>query len=79
MPAIIESVNSALSRVLGVLVMLLGIAVVLWVVFGDPQGWRGGMRLLRFALVVSSLGVIVCSTSLIFPGDRAAATENADG
>ncbi|MER7563360.1 hypothetical protein ABTZ93_10375 [Streptomyces sp. NPDC097941] len=47
--------------------LLLGIALVLWRVFGSPQDWEGGMRWLRTGLMLGALGAIGLSARLIFP------------
>lgn len=72
-----DLMSSALSRGLGVSVLLVGIATALWVAFGGPQDWQGGMRWVRYALALGSLGVITCSTWLIFPETRVIAADKA--
>ncbi|MEU0659759.1 hypothetical protein [Streptomyces lavendulocolor] len=58
----------ALRRTAAVIVLLAGIALGFWVVFGSPHDWAGGMRLLKFALGLTSLGMITASAWLMFPG-----------
>ncbi|WP_340379215.1 hypothetical protein U5640_29750 [Streptomyces sp. SS7] len=71
-----------LSRIVGTLLLLLGITVVLWRALGSPRDWEGDMRLFRGALMLGALGVIGLSARLIFPGTRGEApddtTEKAD-
>ncbi|MBT2369628.1 hypothetical protein J7E88_31255 [Streptomyces sp. ISL-10] len=47
--------------------VLVGIAVAVWLVFGPPQDWEGGMRWLRHGLALGSLGMIVFAARLMFP------------
>ncbi|MEU7282012.1 hypothetical protein AB0A69_25035 [Streptomyces sp. NPDC045431] len=60
--------STALRRTAAVLVLLAGTALGFWVVFGPPHDWTGGMRLLKFALGLTSLGLISGSAWLMFPG-----------
>ncbi|MFJ8645532.1 hypothetical protein ACIRNI_05355 [Streptomyces sp. NPDC093546] len=60
--------STALRRTAAVLVLLAGAALGFWVVFGAPHDWTGGMRLLKFALGLTSLGLISGSAWLMFPG-----------
>ncbi|WP_330239289.1 hypothetical protein [Streptomyces sp. NBC_00525] len=62
--------NTAPSRASGVLLLLIGLAGVLWAALGDPQGWHGGMRWARSAVVLASLGLVTGSARLLFPGPR---------
>ncbi|WP_327343967.1 hypothetical protein [Streptomyces europaeiscabiei] len=55
------------SRLVGAVLMLAGIAVALWVVFGVPQEWTGGMRWLRSALALASFGAISLAVRFFFP------------
>ncbi|MDX3131556.1 hypothetical protein PV367_17595 [Streptomyces europaeiscabiei] len=55
------------SRLVGAALMLAGIAVALWVVFGVPQEWTGGMRWLRSALALASFGAISLAVRFFFP------------
>ncbi|MFF8831820.1 hypothetical protein [Streptomyces sp. NPDC015131] len=59
---------TVLRRTLAVLVLLAGAALGFWVVFGAPHHWEGGMRLVKFALGLTSLGMITGSAWLMFPG-----------
>jgi hypothetical protein len=72
-----------LSRIAGIALLLLGISVVLWRVFGSPQDWEGPMRWLRTGLMLGALGVISLSARLLFPGSEGDApeeeSEKADG
>ncbi|MEV6397013.1 hypothetical protein AB0M39_19870 [Streptomyces sp. NPDC051907] len=62
--------NIVLRRVFATTVLLGGIALALWCVFGAPHDWTGGQRLLRLALGVTAMGLITASTWLMFPGTR---------
>ncbi|MGI5356483.1 hypothetical protein ACQI4E_14415 [Streptomyces sp. CA-252508] len=57
-----------LRRTLAVIVLIAALALGFWVVFGSPHEWTGGMRLLKFALGLTSLGMISASAWLMFPG-----------
>jgi drug/metabolite transporter (DMT)-like permease len=63
-----ERMHPRLSRIAGIALLLLGIAVVLWRVFGSPRDWEGDMRWLRSGLMLGALGAISLSARLIFPG-----------
>ncbi|WP_234359933.1 hypothetical protein [Streptomyces sp. DSM 15324] len=65
-----------LSRIVGTVLLLLGITVVLWRALGSPRDWEGDMRLLRSALMLGALGVIGLSARLIFPGTRSEAPDD---
>ncbi|GAA2482052.1 hypothetical protein [Streptomyces gobitricini] len=58
----------ALRRTAAVVVLLAGIALALWIVFGSPHEWTGAMRLLKPALGLTSLGMISAGAWLMFPG-----------
>ncbi|QGV79411.1 hypothetical protein [Streptomyces ficellus] len=60
--------STVLRRIAAVIVLLSGAALGFWVVFGAPHGWVGGMRLLKFALGLTSLGLVTASAWLMFPG-----------
>ncbi|MFF5338579.1 hypothetical protein [Streptomyces sp. NPDC013181] len=62
--------DAASSRVSGVLLLLIGLTGILWAALGDPQGWHGGMRWVRSAVVLASLGLVTGSARLLFPGRR---------
>ncbi|MFI0983284.1 hypothetical protein ACH4SP_40525 [Streptomyces sp. NPDC021093] len=57
-----------LRRAAAVIILLAGITLGFWVVFGSPHDWSGGMRLLKLALGLTSVCVITASTWLMFPG-----------
>ncbi|MFI0780575.1 hypothetical protein [Streptomyces sp. NPDC021212] len=63
----------------GVASVLVGITVALWLVFGPPQDWEGGMRWLRHGLALGSLGVIILAARLIFPTAEEDAADTASG
>ncbi|RNG17723.1 hypothetical protein EEJ42_29595 [Streptomyces botrytidirepellens] len=54
----------------GVASVLVGVTVALWLAFGPPRDWEGGMRWLRHGLALGSLGVIVFAARLMFPESR---------
>ncbi|MFB9517315.1 hypothetical protein [Streptomyces purpureus] len=65
-----------LRRACATVVLLVGIALGFWVVFGAPHDWSGSMRLFRMGLGLSSMLLITVSSWLMFPnsskdGDRA--------
>ncbi|MGW7197853.1 hypothetical protein [Streptomyces chryseus] len=62
--------NMMVRRICAVAVLLAGVSLGLWIVYGDPFGWRGGLRLLRFGLGLASMGLITASAWLMFPGGR---------
>jgi hypothetical protein len=55
------------SRFVGAALVLTGICVCLWLALGVPQEWTGGMRWLRTALALSSLGTISLGARFVFP------------
>lgn len=63
----------------GLASVLVGVTVALWLVFGPPQDWEGGMRWLRHGLALGSLGVIVLAARLIFPATREGTADTASG
>ncbi|MDX2525555.1 hypothetical protein [Streptomyces europaeiscabiei] len=69
------------SRLVGAALMLAGIAVALWVVFGVPQEWTGGMRWLRSALALASFGAISLAVRFFFPdgSDSSASSASSPG
>lgn len=56
-----------IRRLAALAVLASGIGLALWIVFGSPQDWHGGMRLLRMGLGLTSLGAITASSWLMFP------------
>ncbi|MEU8891450.1 hypothetical protein [Streptomyces sp. NPDC048442] len=65
-----------LRRTAAFVVLLAGIALGFWVVFGSPHDWLGGMRLLKFALGTTSIGMITASTWLMFPDSPSGGDED---
>ncbi|MEU2869369.1 hypothetical protein ABZ769_09200 [Streptomyces olivoreticuli] len=57
-----------MRRMCAVAVLLVGIALGLWIAFGSPHEWDGGLKLLRFALGLGVLGLVSGSAKLMFPG-----------
>ncbi|MFG2799447.1 hypothetical protein [Streptomyces pseudovenezuelae] len=72
-----ERMHPWLSRIAGTALLLLGIALVLWRVFGSPQYWEGDMRWLRTGLMLGALGAISLSARLIFPAGKSDAPDEA--
>ena len=68
-----------LRRMAGAASVLLGATVALWLAFGPPQDWEGGMRWLRHGLALGSLGVIVLAARLIFPTTREGTADTVSG
>ncbi|MES4908473.1 MULTISPECIES: hypothetical protein [unclassified Streptomyces] len=62
--------SPAVSRMVGIAALLVGIAVALWLAFGPPRDWEGGMRWLRHGLVWGALGLAALSARLMFPATR---------
>lgn len=63
----------------GVASVLVGATVALWLAFGPPQDWEGGMRWLHHGLAWGSLGLIVLAARLIFPPTREDTADTASG
>jgi hypothetical protein len=61
--------SHGLHRLGGLAMMIAGIALGIWVVFGAPHDWHGAGALGRMALGLGSLALISGAPSLIFPGD----------
>ncbi|MEU4931898.1 hypothetical protein AB0G54_36250 [Streptomyces yokosukanensis] len=57
-----------LRRVGGLAVMIAGIALGAWVVFGAPHDWHGAKALGRAAVGLGAVAMISGSAGLIFPG-----------
>ncbi|MFM9554878.1 hypothetical protein [Streptomyces caniscabiei] len=55
------------NRLIGAATMLAGICVCLWLALGVPQEWTGGMRWLRTALALASLGAISLGVRFVYP------------
>ncbi|MEU1009762.1 hypothetical protein [Streptomyces sp. NPDC005890] len=66
-----------LSRITGMVTLLLGFAVTFWVVFGRPHYWEGDMVWVRRGLALGSLGAISLAARLIFPAARGDAPDEA--
>ncbi|MGW7820273.1 hypothetical protein ACWGLF_19570 [Streptomyces puniciscabiei] len=60
--------NHGLRRICGLVVLVAGIALGAWVVFGAPHDWHGARILGRLALGgMGAVGMISSSAGLIFP------------
>lgn len=67
---IMDVMSLALRRVLGVSVVLVGVALALWLTFGPPRHWTDTMRLWRVPLGLATMGAIYGGTRLMSaPGD----------
>ncbi|MEU3523476.1 hypothetical protein AB0E62_06345 [Streptomyces sp. NPDC038707] len=62
--------SHGLRRLGGLAIMIAGIGLGIWVVFGPPHDWHGAGTLGRMALGLGSLALISSAPSLIFPDDR---------
>ncbi|MFI9428121.1 hypothetical protein ACIG54_31725 [Streptomyces achromogenes] len=62
--------SHGLRRLGGAALLIAGIALGIWVVFGAPHDWHGAQALGRVALGLGSLAMISGSPRLIFPDDR---------
>src|SRR5690349_926632 len=56
-----------IRRLAALAVLLSGIGLALWLGFGAPQDWHGGMRLLRMGMGLTAIGMITASSWLMFP------------
>ncbi|WP_253267020.1 hypothetical protein, partial [Streptomyces sp. NL15-2K] len=72
-----ERMNLGLRRTLGVAVVLVGITLAAWLVFGSAQDWEGGMRWLRHGLALGSLGMVGFAARLIFPDTQSGLSDTA--
>jgi hypothetical protein len=57
-----------LRRAVGVVGVVGGMGLAVWLVFGAPHGWEGGMRLVRYGLAWVSLGAVNSGAWLVFSG-----------
>ncbi|MEV6803321.1 hypothetical protein ACH4NF_22525 [Streptomyces sp. NPDC017248] len=62
--------SHGLRRISGLALMIAGIALGAWVVFGAPHHWHGTKALGRATLALSSLALVSGSPRLIFPDAR---------
>ena len=56
-----------MRRLLGVGVLIAGVALAFWLVFGPAAEWEGAARFVRFAILLSCFLVIGGSVRLIYP------------
>ncbi|MEU1787738.1 hypothetical protein ABZ553_18005 [Streptomyces sparsogenes] len=62
--------SPVLSRVAGVVTLVVALATVVWLAFGAPSDWEGDIRWLRHGLVLGCLGLFTLSARLMFPATR---------
>ncbi|MFJ3954632.1 hypothetical protein SLV14_004322 [Streptomyces sp. Je 1-4] len=58
--------DKGIRRIAGVVMMVAGIALASWLVFGPWHYWEGDMRLVRMAMGLAATGVITGGARLIF-------------
>lgn len=56
-----------MRRLLGVAIVLAGMALAFWLVLGPPSDWEGVARFVRFAVLLSCFLVIGGAVQLIYP------------
>ncbi|MGW1378569.1 hypothetical protein ACWD6P_30500 [Streptomyces sp. NPDC002446] len=71
--------DKGIRRIAGVLLMLAGIAVGVWLVFGAPHDWEGNARLLKMAMGLGSTGAITGGARLIFWQPEGELARSAEG
>ncbi|MGX5182333.1 hypothetical protein ACWKT5_05795 [Streptomyces avermitilis] len=54
-------------RLAGVVVVIAGMALAIWLVFGPSSEWEGAVRFVRFAVLLSCFAVIGGGVRLIYP------------
>ncbi|WP_243769175.1 hypothetical protein [Streptomyces cyanogenus] len=59
--------SQGLRRISGLTVLVAGIALGAWVVFGAPHHWHGAKALGRLALGLGAMAMVSGSPRLIFP------------
>ncbi|WP_327187454.1 hypothetical protein [Streptomyces sp. NBC_01334] len=60
-----------MRRLLGVTVVLAGMALAFWLVLGPSSDWEGAAKFMHFALLLSCFLVIGGGVRLIFPDTSA--------
>ncbi|MGW8555223.1 hypothetical protein [Streptomyces tubercidicus] len=66
--------DKGIRRLAGIVVMVAGIGLASWLVFGAPHYWEGDVRLVKAAMGLAATGMITGGAGLIFwrPEDEAA-------
>ncbi|SPF01821.1 hypothetical protein [Streptomyces sp. MA5143a] len=71
--------SMGLRRAGGIVGVMGGMGLAAWLVFGGPQDWDGGLRLVRHGLALVSLGAINGGAWLVFSGRQDDASDVAAG
>ncbi|MGA4947745.1 hypothetical protein NCG97_20255 [Streptomyces lydicamycinicus] len=58
--------DKGIRRVAGIVMMVAGIALGAWLVFGAPHDWEGNVRLVKMAMGLAATGMITGGARLIF-------------
>ncbi|MCX4639148.1 hypothetical protein OG775_29220 [Streptomyces platensis] len=58
--------DKGIRRIAGIVMMVAGIALGAWLVFGAPHDWEGNVRLVKMAMGLAATGTITGGARLIF-------------
>ncbi|MGW3013027.1 hypothetical protein ACWC9R_30000 [Streptomyces sp. NPDC001219] len=70
--------DKGIRRVAGVVMMVAGIALAAWLVFGAPHDWEGDVRLVKMAMGFAATGAITWGAGLVFWQPKHERSESAD-